>query len=131
MNKKISVFFLFTSLVCSSAFAYDGCTNPTTAYDKTYCLGKLFIESDQELNDAYKTLINLVSPDVKKQLVATQRSWIHYRDNACSNTGTIDVQCNYKVNKDRLVYLQNRIRECKTGHCQNQLIVANNFSAST
>ena len=41
---------------CSSAHAAGECDKYTTSYDRTYCLAKLFIESDKELNEIYKAL---------------------------------------------------------------------------
>lgn len=131
MNKIISVLLLFAALVSTNVFAADGCTNPKKPYDQTYCMAKLFLESDSELNQAYNNLMSVIPSDVKKQLVTAERNWIHYRDNSCTMGGTIDVSCNFQVNKARLEYLQDRIRECKTGHCQNQLVVNSNFDSPT
>ena len=56
-------------------------------------------------------------------LKITQRHWIKYRNNQCENNGTIQLQCNYEVNKNRTDYLRERLRECKSGVCQNSLVV--------
>jgi uncharacterized protein YecT (DUF1311 family) len=59
-----------------------------------------------------------------KKLMKTQRAWIKYRDNVCQKeAGTIDVDCNYQVNKERSEYLRDRARECKTGTCRDDMIV--------
>jgi uncharacterized protein YecT (DUF1311 family) len=125
---KYFLFFLILFSFSSYALADNGCGNPRNAYDSTYCTAKLFIESDKELNQVYSDLTNSISPDVKKGLVKTQRQWIKYRDSACSENGTIEVDCNFKINKERTTYLNDRLRECKVGHCQNDLIIKNNFS---
>lgn len=119
------------TLTVSVAHAYDGCKNPTTEYDQTYCTAKLFLESDKELNDTYSGLMKYVKDDVKKSLIQVQKQWIKYRNDKCSESGTIDVSCNFDVNKARTVFLNDRLRECKTGHCQMDLIKSDNFKANT
>lgn len=121
---------LFT-LTASVAHAYDGCKNPSTEYDRTYCTAKLFLESDKELNDTYSGLMKYVKGDVKKSLIQVQKQWINYRNDKCSVSGTIDVDCNFNVNKARTVFLNDRLRECKTGHCQNDLITSDKFKETT
>lgn len=42
-----------------------------------------------------------------------------YRDNVCQpESGTINVDCNYRVNRERTEYLRDRLRECKAGTCR-------------
>lgn len=111
----------------SSAFAKytsitEACDHYNTSYDKTYCFAKLFMESDKELNTVYKSLKNTVKGSTKKELTQVQRNWIKYRDQSCEYTGSIDVNCNYRVNKERTEFLQDRLRECKTGNCRSELI---------
>ena len=131
--KKIPVLLIagLLGLTATVVNAYDGCKNPTSSYDSTYCTAKLFIESDKELNETYKSLTQQVNGDVKKSLVNAQRAWIKFRDNACESQGEIDVDCNYAVNKARDEFLRDRLRECKTGHCQNDLIASQNFKTSS
>jgi len=44
------------------------------------CIGKAYRMWDQELNKAYKILMNQLPPDAKKTLKASQLAWIKYRD---------------------------------------------------
>lgn len=132
MNRSAFAFSAFLFLTLGTpAHAEDGCTNPKTPYDATYCLAKLFLESDKELNEVYKDLRAFLKDPVKKDLTNVQRQWIQYRDETCSNTGTINVDCNYKVNKERAEYLRDRLRECKTDHCQNDKIGMASWTATT
>jgi len=108
--------------VSQTAKAAGECDKYTTSYDKTYCFAKLFMESDKELNDAYKELRGLVKDDVKQGLTQTQRDWIKFRDTTCESDGAIEVDCNYRVNRERTEYLRDRARECKTGNCRNDMI---------
>lgn len=113
-------------LLLSAQFAHaditDNCEKFKTSYDKTYCVAKLFLESDNELNTVYTDLRKPLKDDTKKQLTQTQRDWIKYRDQTCESAGSIDVSCNYKVNRARAEYLRDRVRECKTGNCDNAAI---------
>ncbi len=109
---------LAAMFVAPAARAGDGCANPKTPYDQTYCVAKLFVESDTELNDVYQEL----KKDSQKSLLQAQRQWIQYRDDKCSAGGTIDVKCNYDVNRSRTEFLRDRSRECKTGQCRDDLV---------
>ncbi|MXN88207.1 DUF1311 domain-containing protein [Pasteurella canis] len=117
--------FLFSTicLVPMSSMASDACNHFTTSYDRTYCSAKLFLESDKELNEVYKGLKKQLKPNTAKSLVQTQRNWLKYRDSACEKDGTINVDCNYEVNKERTEYLRDRLRECKTGNCRDSDII--------
>lgn len=98
------------------------CRTYQTSYDRTYCVAKLFLASDDELNEVYKKLRAQLDADTRQSLLEVQRGWIGYRDGACSDDGTIDVACNYGLNRDRSNYLRDRLRECQTGSCNTRLI---------
>ena len=87
------------------------------------CLAKLFIESDKELNEVYKALGKQINADVREDLKIIQREWMKYRDSVCQpESGTINVDCNYRVNRERTEYLRDRLRECKAGTCRPDMI---------
>ncbi len=123
--------FVFSVLVLFSmqARADDACKNPKTPYDSTYCTAKLFLESDKELNKVYKELKDSLKKEQKDKLTKSQRKWIEFRDATCSKDGTINVDCNFQVNKARGEQLRDRLRECKTGHCDEALLFAEDFKA--
>lgn len=99
------------------------CKTYHTSYDRTYCVVKLFLASDQELNDIYKKLKASTKGDTRQQLVQVQRDWITYRNGSCEGgSGSINVDCNYLINRERTTYLRDRLRECQTGSCNNALI---------
>ncbi|CAG2130383.1 hypothetical protein LMG31506_00804 [Cupriavidus yeoncheonensis] len=105
-----------------AAHAANECDKYRTSYDKTYCFARLFLESDKELNASYNELRGLVGDSTKQQLKDTQLEWIKYRNASCESSGAIDVDCNYRVNRDRAEYLRDRVRECKAGTCRNDMI---------
>lgn len=123
--KKQLAFVIGAVLVSSTTlYAMGECDKYRTSYDRTYCMSKLFVESDKELNSVFKELKSMLRPDVKKGLTETQREWIGYRDTVCQDQpGTINVDCNYKVNRERTEYLRDRLRECKTGTMRADMIV--------
>jgi hypothetical protein len=46
-----------------------------------------------------------------------------YRDYVCEDApGEIDVECNYKVNKERTEFLRDYLRECKMGNCHKDVM---------
>lgn len=47
------------------------------------CIGMEHDAQDAKLNTAYKTLMDSLSPDRRKQLRGAQRAWIAYRDANC------------------------------------------------
>ncbi|MGO4781509.1 lysozyme inhibitor LprI family protein, partial [Lysobacter sp. 2RAB21] len=69
-----------------------------------------------------------IKEPVKQQLKATQLDWIKYRDTSCESSGAINVDCNYRVNRERGEYLRDRVRECKAGTCRNDEIVKKSWN---
>ena len=123
--KRVFSIFAATVLLFSSqvAFATGECDKYRTSYDKTYCFAKLFLESDKELNAVYTDLRKIIKDEPKRQLTLVQREWIQYRDRTCQpQPGTIDVNCNYRVNRERTEYLRDRLRECRAGTCREDKI---------
>ena len=114
--------------LAAPALAADACDHYKTSYDRTYCMSKLFVESDKELNTVYKELTATLSGKTRQGLVQTQRQWMSYRDNSCEpESGTINVDCNYRVNREHTEYLRDRLRECKTGNCRADMITRSSW----
>lgn len=109
-------------LTSFAASAQGECDKYRTSYDKTYCFAKLFLESDKELNAAYKDLRGVAKEAANQKLKTTQLEWIKYRDATCESSGSINVDCNYRVNRERTEYLRDRARECKAGTCRDEMI---------
>lgn len=109
-------------LTSFAASAQGECDKYRTSYDKTYCFAKLFLESDKELNTAYKDLRGVAKEAANQKLKTTQLEWIKYRDATCESSGSINVDCNYRVNRERTEYLRDRARECKAGTCRDEMI---------
>lgn len=110
--------------IAANAFAIEtNCDKYKESYGRTYCLSKLFVESDNELNDVYQELRGKISKEAQKSLKDTEIRWIKYRTSKCEvSPGTIDVRCSYEVNRDRTNYLRDRLRECNSRMCDNAAI---------
>jgi uncharacterized protein YecT (DUF1311 family) len=124
----LKTLLLSLALITSVAQAQSECDKYKTSYDKTYCFAKLFLESDKELNAVYGDLRGQLKETARKQLTDVQRDWIKYRDGKCESSGAIDVDCNYRVNRDRAEYLRDRARECKAGTCRDELIAKKSWT---
>lgn len=122
MKNLFKTLFLCVTLIASAAHAQSECEKYKTSYDKTYCVAKLFLESDKELNVVYGELKNQLKEPSRKQLTDVQRDWIKHRDEKCERSGAINVDCNYRVNRDRAEYLRDRARECRAGTCREEMI---------
>jgi len=125
---KLPFGILAASFLTLNAVADEGCKNPKTPYDQTYCTAKLFLESDNELNESFKELKgHLKKKEASQQLIKVQRKWIEFRNQNCSQAGSINVACNFEVNKNRTDFFRNRARECKVGHCREDLMFTETF----
>ena len=128
MQCRVVLFVAIVLMAASVVWGQDPCARYRTSYDRTYCKSKLFVDSDRELNDVYKKLGRQLSESTRRQLVETQRDWIRYRDQRCESApGTINVDCNYRVNVQRINYLRDRLRECTAGSCNRDAIVRPNW----
>ena len=129
MKKRNLVFLAISITIGSSATFADGeCEKYRTSYDQTFCMSKIFIESDKELNSVYINLRTSLKESTKQQLKDTQLQWIKYRDVSCESNGSIDVSCNYQVNHSRSEYLRDRLRECKAGTCRDNMIIKKSWN---
>jgi uncharacterized protein YecT (DUF1311 family) len=129
MRRILSVFAMGLMFFFSqTALAEGECDEHQAGYDRTFCLAKLLIESDNELNTVYQDLRKLIKEDSKKQLTFVQQEWMQYRDITCqSRPGAITTGCAYNLNRERTNYLRDRLRECKTGACRNDKIEQKNW----
>jgi hypothetical protein len=121
-----AVKYLCTALALATLSApalADECSHYSSSYDRTFCMSKLFVESDKELNSVYKNLSAAVKGNTRQILLRSQREWLAYRNSHCeSNPGRIDVDCSYRTNQARVEFLRDRLRECKTGNCRADAI---------
>ena len=118
MKKIILLIILLNAM---PAFA-DNCDKPRDDFDGLYCLNKVYIESDKELNVAYKELRAYLNKEEKSKLKETQVAWIKSRNSSCSfrkdGRFFVSLGCTADTTIDRTNTLKDRIRECKVTGCQ-------------
>lgn len=119
---KIALFALLT-LPLLAFPAYANCDKPTNDFEGIYCLDKIYLAADQELNDVYKKLRGQLNAAGKEALKAGELDWIASRSNQCSHHQEgeffVNLDCATKTTVDRLRFLQDRLRECTSSGCQN------------
>jgi uncharacterized protein YecT (DUF1311 family) len=109
-------------LTSVSTFAQQNCDKPRDDFDGLYCLNKIYIETDAELNEVYKELAPRLPAEGKSKLKESQLAWIEERNSSCSkklDTGFyVNLACATRSTRSRLQLLQERVRECKSSGCQ-------------
>ncbi len=111
-------------LLCSStaAFANSACDKPRDDFDGLYCLNKVYLEADKELNENYKKLVAKLDKEAKATLKNTQLSWIEERNSECSRREGpkffVNLSCAADMTIRRAQFLQDRYRECVSSGCQ-------------
>ncbi|TGN18750.1 lysozyme inhibitor LprI family protein [Leptospira idonii] len=105
-----------------SYLSADNCDHPKDDFDGLYCLNKVYLQADKDLNEAYKKLNSSLDGEAKKKLKQFQLSWIQTRNNECSWKDErgffVNMLCATNKTVDRTNFLNSRIRECKSTGCQ-------------
>ncbi|WP_454690433.1 lysozyme inhibitor LprI family protein [Achromobacter aloeverae] len=103
-----------------------GCAKPRNAFDQVYCSGNLFSQTDHDLNTAYGDLRKQLKPAQQDALKKGQLAWIKTRDEQCSyekpNGYYVNLDCAVSMTQQRLDFLKERERECKSTGCQDSKI---------
>lgn len=101
----------------------DNCDQPKNNFDGLYCLNKVYIQTDKDLNDTYQKLQAKLDPEGRKLLKSRQLAWIEKRNKQCSyhdQTGFfVNLQCATDTTLNQLQFLQERERECVSAGCMN------------
>lgn len=119
MNRLIMLSLLFW-LVPAHA---DNCDKPRDDFDGLYCLNKVYLQADKDLNDAYQKLLPKLDTEGRNLLKTRQLAWIDTRNNQCSQRNEkgffVNLNCATKTTVSRLQFLQDRYRECVSAGCMN------------
>lgn len=106
-----------------SVWANSNCDKPRNDFDGLYCLNKVYVEADKELNDKYGKLRGLLDEAGKKTLRSSQLRWMEQRNKECSRREDtrffVNLDCAASTTIARAEFLQSRIRECSSSGCQN------------
>ncbi len=125
--KRIIAFALLgfsMQIVSGAAFAQSSCDHPKNDFDGLYCLNKIWIEADKNLNDVYKKLSLKLDAGGKAALKKGQLDWISSRNSACSKSDPkegffVNLECATNRTIERTKFLEDRYRECMSAGCMN------------
>lgn len=114
---------LMLALVVLTATAWADCEKTNSDYDVVYCSGKLYMQADKELNEAYKKLVGKLDAAGKKLLKEGELAWIKSRNQDCSETRPnkilLNLDCATSATVERTQFLNDRYRECASTGCMN------------
>ncbi|RJF71780.1 DUF1311 domain-containing protein [Deinococcus cavernae] len=101
-----------------SAQAQQSCDFPVGTFDQVYCVNKVTLQADAEMNVAYQKLLKKLTAAQQQTLRQTQRAWMAKRDRDCVDGYTVYVNCTHDMTVSRLNFLNDRLRECNSSGCQ-------------
>ena len=124
--KKIVISLLLASGAGMALAAGNQCDKPRNDFDDLYCLNKVYIEADKELNRIYGSLSKRLNAQERASLKKGQLQWMRTRNNTCSrNEGDrffVDLACATNNTITRAQFLQDRERECVSSGCRSSLL---------
>ncbi|SMC26371.1 Uncharacterized conserved protein YecT, DUF1311 family [Andreprevotia lacus DSM 23236] len=116
---------LAAALLATAAFASanSACDKPKNDFDNLYCLDKVYLQADKDLNEAYGKLVKVLDADGKAALKKGQLAWISSRNSECSYSDAkgfyVNLECATRTTTERAQFLTERYRECTSAGCMN------------
>lgn len=124
--KKTPLVLLVTAtcMLPTLSWSAQNCDNPVNNFDSLYCLTKVYLEADKELNSSYAKLVKRLNSQQKTVLKRGQLAWIRARNDQCSyhdndNGFFVNMDCATDMTTDRVNFLNERVRECNAGSCRD------------
>ncbi|MFC3625790.1 lysozyme inhibitor LprI family protein [Vogesella amnigena] len=109
--------------LATGALANSSCDKPRNDFDDLYCLNKVYSQADKDLNDNYSQLAKLLDGDGRRALKGGQLQWMRQRNDNCSYRDQrgffVNLDCATQTTLERVRFLQDRVRECKSAGCMN------------
>ena len=116
-----------TLLVAGLALSFGGsaahadCAASKNDFEDVYCYAKIYIDSDNDLNAAYKALTAKLDANAKSVLKKSQLAWMKSRNDDCGQTDSdgyyVDLSCAVDYTRNRTQFLRDRKAECDAGKC--------------
>ncbi|WP_350560961.1 lysozyme inhibitor LprI family protein [Psychrobacter sp. CAL346-MNA-CIBAN-0220] len=117
-------------LLTSAAFMFpmlswgaQNCDKPINDFDGLYCLTKVYLEADKELNSSYEKLAKRLNTKQKATLKRGQLAWMRERNDRCSYNDEdgfyVNMGCATRTTTERVNFLNERVRECAAGSCRD------------
>lgn len=119
---KIALTILL-SILSFQVFADTACDKPKNDFDGLYCLNKVYLQADKDLNEVYGKLAKSLDENGKSLLKHGQLEWIHHRNDTCSMRDArgffVNLDCATNTTIERVQFLSDRLRECGSAGCMN------------
>ncbi len=100
----------------------QNCDKPINDFDGLYCLTKVYLEADKELNNSYDKLNKRLNTKQKATLKRGQLAWMRERNDRCSYHDEdgfyVNMRCATRTTTERVNFLNERVRECNAGSCR-------------
>ncbi len=89
-------------------------------FDSIYMANKIYYSLDKELNRVFVKLKKKLSYKGKRILIKSQKRWIKSRNYKCAfpETNSVNIGCAIEETKNRLHFLEDRLRECEEIGCK-------------
>lgn len=118
------------AILTSAAFMFpmlswgaQNCDKPVNDFDGLYCLTKVYLEADKELNNSYAKLTKILNTSQKSKVKRGQLAWIRERNDQCSYNNDegffVNMGCATRKTTTRVNFLNERVRECNAGSCRD------------
>jgi len=112
---------ILLAIVCATA-ADSACDHPQNNFDGLYCMNKVYMQSDKDLNEAYGKLAKKLDAPSRKALKSGQLQWMEDRNGTCSFSDEkgfyVNMECATEKTVARGQFLEDRLRECESTGCQ-------------
>ena len=116
------------AILTSAAFMFpmlswgaQNCDKPINDFDGLYCLTKVYLEADKELNNSYTKLNKVLNSTQKSKLKRGQLAWMRDRNDQCSYHDEggfyVNMDCATRTTIKRVNFLNEQARECSAGSC--------------
>jgi len=120
---KTALLGLFLLALAGVAQANSACDKPKNDFDDLYCLDKVYMQADKDLNEVYRKLAKMLDADGKALLKKGQLQWISSRNSECSYKNDkgffVNLECATDTTAARTQFLTERYRECSSAGCMN------------
>jgi len=98
MKRIVWVIFAWVALEATAQATSFDCNKASSRVENMICTSKALSKLDDDLEIAYRKLLNNTTDDIKKQfLVSEQRNWIAYVRDACRNDDCLNEAYNLRT----------------------------------
>lgn len=122
-NTSLAIFASAAFMLPMLSWSAENCDKPNNDFDGLYCLTKVYLEADKELNNSYNKLNKLLNKQQKSTLKRGQLAWLRERNDQCSYNNDdgffVNMNCATSKTTTRVNFLNERVRECNAGSCRD------------